>query len=130
MERHSQNGKLIAEYLKTNSNVEKVFWPGFEDHPNYEIARNQMRDFGGMVSILVNGGESAARRACEKFKLFFLAESLGGVESLSNHPAIMTHASVPSEEREKIGIADNMIRLSVGIEDPEDLIEDLSQALS
>jgi len=130
MQKHCENGKLIAEYLKTNPNVAEVLWPGFDDHPNHNIAKNQMRDFGGMVSILVNGDEEKARSVCEKFKLFYLAESLGGVESLSNHPAIMTHASVPPEERAKIGITDNMIRLSVGIEDPEDLIEDLGQALS
>jgi len=110
MQRHCENGRLIAEYLKTNPNVAEVLWPGFDNHPNHKIAKNQMKDFGGMVSILVNGDEEKTRSVCEKFKLFYLAESLGGVESLSNHPAIMTHASVPPEERAKIGISDNMIR--------------------
>lgn len=130
MERHSQNGKTIAAYLKNHPKVEKVYWPGFEDHPNHEIARKQMRDFGGMISFtLVGNKESDARKVMESFHLFALAESLGGVESLCGHPASMTHASIPKEEREKVGLVDSLIRLSVGVEDAEDLKNDLAKAL-
>ncbi|MEB2777951.1 cystathionine gamma-synthase [Algoriphagus sp. D3-2-R+10] len=131
MERHSQNGKTIAAYLKNHPKVEKVFWPGFEDHPNHLIAKKQMRDFGGMISFtLVGNKESDARKVMENFQLFSVAESLGGVESLCGHPASMTHASIPKEEREKVGLVDSLIRLSVGVEDAEDLKNDLANALS
>jgi cystathionine beta-lyase/cystathionine gamma-synthase len=110
--------------------VEKVWWCGFEDHPNYAIAKKQMRDFGGMMSFeLKNDSIDEARRVLSSTKLFALAESLGGVESLINHPASMTHASIPREERIKNGLSDSLIRLSVGVEDAEDLIEDLAQAI-
>lgn len=130
MERHSQNGKTIAAYLKNHPKVEKVYWPGFEDHVNHEIAKKQMRDFGGMISFTLKGNRLAdAKKVMEGFKLFALAESLGGVESLCGHPASMTHASIPKEEREKVGLVDSLIRLSVGVEDAEDLKNDLSSAL-
>lgn len=131
MERHSQNGKTIAAYLKNHPKVEKVYWPGFEDHPNHAVAQGQMRDFGGMISFtLIGNKESDARKVMENFQLFSLAESLGGVESLCGHPASMTHASIPKEEREKVGLVDSLIRLSVGVEDAEDLKDDLADALS
>ncbi|MEB2784938.1 cystathionine gamma-synthase [Algoriphagus persicinus] len=131
MERHSQNGKTIAAYLKNHPKVAKVYWPGFEDHPNHAIAKKQMRDYGGMISFtLVGNQESDARKLMENFHLFSVAESLGGVESLCGHPASMTHASIPKEEREKVGIVDSLIRLSVGVEDAEDLKNDLASALS
>lgn len=131
MERHSQNGKTIAAYLKNHPKVEKVYWPGFEDHPNHDIAKKQMRDFGGMISFTLKGNRlEDAKKVMENFKLFALAESLGGVESLCGHPASMTHASIPKEEREKVGLVDSLIRLSVGVEDAEDLKNDLAQALS
>ncbi|MFC3880378.1 cystathionine gamma-synthase [Algoriphagus namhaensis] len=131
MERHSQNGKTIAAYLKNHPKVEKVYWPGFEDHVNHEIAKKQMRDFGGMISFTLKGNSLAdAKKVMEGFKLFALAESLGGVESLCGHPASMTHASIPKEEREKVGLVDSLIRLSVGVEDAEDLKNDLSSALA
>ncbi|MBD3626697.1 cystathionine gamma-synthase [Cyclobacterium sp.] len=130
MERHSQNGKTIAAYLKNHPKVDKVYWPGFEDHPNHSIARRQMRDFGGMISFtLINNRLEDAIKVLEKFNVFVLAESLGGVESLCGHPASMTHASIPKEEREKVGLSDSLIRLSVGIEDAEDLKKDISKAL-
>ncbi|WP_262713338.1 cystathionine gamma-synthase [Algoriphagus aquimarinus] len=131
MERHSQNGKTIAAYLKNHPKVDKIYWPGFESHPNHEIAKKQMRDYGGMISFtLVGNKESAARKLMESFQIFALAESLGGVESLCGHPASMTHASIPKEEREKVGLVDSLIRLSVGVEDAEDLKNDLANALS
>jgi cystathionine beta-lyase len=131
MERHSQNGKTIAAYLKNHPKVEKVYWPGFEDHPNHAIAKKQMRDFGGMISFTLKGNRlEDAKKVMENFKVFALAESLGGVESLCGHPASMTHASIPKEEREKVGLVDSLIRLSVGVEDAEDLKNDLAQALS
>ncbi|WBL41686.1 cystathionine gamma-synthase [Algoriphagus halophytocola] len=131
MERHSQNGKTIAAYLKNHPKVEKVYWPGFEDHPNHAIAKKQMRDYGGMISFtLVGNQESDAVKVMGNFRLFALAESLGGVESLCGHPASMTHASIPKEEREKVGLVDSLIRLSVGVEDAEDLKNDLANALS
>lgn len=130
MQRHSENGRAVAEFLKQHPKVEKVYWPGFEDHPNYHIAKKQMKDFGGMVSFTTKGNSyKDAVRFTEKVKVFTLAESLGGVESLAGHPASMTHASIPKEEREKTGVVDSLIRLSVGIEDKQDLIQDLEQAL-
>jgi cystathionine gamma-lyase len=130
MERHCFNGKKIAEYLKTHPKIEKIYWPGFTDHPNHDIAKKQMRDFGGMISIVLKGaGIEDTFKIASSFKVFSLAESLGGVESLINHPATMTHASIPKAEREKAGVVDNLLRLSVGVEDVEDLIEDLKQAL-
>ncbi len=131
MERHCFNGRKIAEYLKTHPRIEKIYWPGFEDHPNHAIAKKQMRDFGGMISIVLkNADEGETFRIASSFKVFSLAESLGGVESLINHPVTMTHASIPKAERERVGVVDNLLRLSVGVEDVEDLLEDLKQALS
>ena len=130
MQRHCENGRAIAEYLRQHPKVEKVFWPGFENHPNHAVAASQMRDFGGMISFVLKGDKiEDAIAVLEKFKLFALAESLGGVESLCGHPATMTHASIPREERQKAGLSDSLIRLSVGVEDAEDLIEDLAQAI-
>ncbi|ADY28894.1 MULTISPECIES: cystathionine gamma-synthase [Cellulophaga] len=130
MQRHCENGKAIAYYLKNHPKVEKVFWPGFESSPNYEIAKNQMKDFGGMLSFIPKGANyNDAIEIIKKLQVFTLAESLGGVESLAGHPASMTHASIPKEEREKSGIVDALIRLSIGIEDENDLIEDLEQAI-
>lgn len=130
MQRHCTNGKQIAEFLDNHPKVGKVYWPGFPHHPNHQIARQQMNDFGGMLSFtLKDDSLQKAIRLMESVKLFTLAESLGGVESLINHPASMTHASIPKEEREKNGLSDSLIRLSVGIEDAEDLLEDLSTAL-
>jgi len=130
MQRHSENGKRIAHFLKSHPLVQKVYWPGFEDHANHDIAKDQMNDFGGMISfILKNDSQEAAFEVLKKFKVFSLAESLGGVESLVGHPASMTHASIPKEERLKAGLTDSLIRLSVGIEDVEDLIGDLTQAI-
>jgi len=131
MQRHCENGKAIAEYLKTHPNVDTVYWPGFENHPNHQIAKKQMKDFGGMISFTIKGNDfDKTIQTLEKLKVFTLAESLGGVESLVGHPASMTHASIPKEEREKTGVVDSLIRLSVGIEDAEDLIADLKQALN
>ncbi|MBN9292594.1 MAG: cystathionine gamma-synthase [Flavobacteriia bacterium] len=131
MERHCQNGRKIAEYLKNHPKIEKVYWPGFPEHPNHEIAKKQMRDFGGMISIVLKDKSvENTFRVASSFKVFSLAESLGGVESLINHPATMTHASIPKAEREKSGVVDNLLRLSVGVEDVEDLIADLEQALA
>jgi cystathionine beta-lyase len=130
MERHCQNGKTIAFHLKNHPKVENVFWPGFETHSNYAIGRQQMKDFGGMLSFTLKGNrQEDAIKVLESFKYFVLAESLGGVESLCGHPASMTHASIPKEERGKVGLSDSLIRLSVGIEDAEDLVKDISQAL-
>ncbi len=130
MQRHCENGKAIAEYLKSHPKIERVYWPGFEDHPNHKIAKKQMKDFGGMISFTTKGNNyKEAIRIVEKLKIFTLAESLGGVESLAGHPASMTHASIPKEEREKTGVVDSLIRLSVGIEDIDDLFEDLKQAV-
>ncbi|HQZ49948.1 MAG: cystathionine gamma-synthase [Chitinophagaceae bacterium] len=130
MKAHCENGKKIAEWLKSNPKVAKVYWPGFEDHPGYAVAKKQMRDFGGMISFeLKNDSVEEANRVLSSTHLFSLAESLGGVESLINHPASMTHASIPREERIKNGLSDSLIRLSVGIEDAEDLIEDLNKAI-
>lgn len=130
MQRHCENGKAVAHYLANHPKIEKVYWPGFETHPNHEVAKAQMDDFGGMVSFTTNGNNyDEAIRIVENLKVFTLAESLGGVESLAGHPASMTHASIPKEEREKTGVFDSLIRLSVGIEDEEDLIADLKQAI-
>lgn len=130
MQRHCENGKAVAEYLSQHPAVQRVYWPGFSDHPNHEVARAQMRDFGGMISFVTKGNDyQKAISIVEKLKVFTLAESLGGVESLAGHPASMTHASIPKAEREKTGVVDALIRLSVGIEDADDLIQDLAQAL-
>lgn len=130
MQRHCENGRAIARFLKNHPKIEKVYWPGFEEHPNYEIAKKQMHDFGGMISFVPKGSSyKDAIKIVEKLQLFTLAESLGGVESLAGHPASMTHASIPKEEREKSGVVDALIRLSVGIEDDADLIADLEQAI-
>lgn len=131
MKAHCENGKIIAHYLRNHPKVAKVYWPGFEDHPNHTIAAKQMRGFGGMMSILLHDDSlDAAKRLLTHTHLFALAESLGGVESLINHPASMTHASIPKAEREKVGVVDGLIRLSVGIEDSDDLIADLESALA
>jgi cystathionine beta-lyase/cystathionine gamma-synthase len=130
MRQHCENGKIIANWLRNHPKVGKVYWPGFEDHPGYAIAKKQMRDFGGMLSFtLKDDSVENAMRVLSSTKLFSLAESLGGVESLINHPASMTHASIPKEERVKNGLTDSLIRLSVGIEDAEDLMDDLATAI-
>jgi len=130
MQRHSENGKKIAQFLTEHPKVENVYWPGFKEHPNHSIARSQMRDYGGMISFSLKGNsKDDAFKVMSTFKIFTLAESLGGVESLTCHPATMTHTSIPAEEREKLGIVESLIRLSVGIEDIHDLIEDLDSAL-
>lgn len=130
MQRHCENGRVIAEFLKQHPKVDKVYWPGFTNHRNHDVAVRQMRGFGGMMSFtLKDDNQAAAFRVLEKTHLFSLAESLGGVESLIGHPASMTHASIPKEERLKTGVVDSLIRLSVGVEDVEDLISDLEQAL-
>jgi len=130
MQRHCENAAAIAHFLKQHSKIQKVYWPGFEEHPNHGVAKAQMNDYGGMLSFVTRGGDyNAAIKIIESLKLFTLAESLGGVESLAGHPASMTHASIPKELREKSGVVDSLIRLSVGIEDVRDLIEDLKQAI-
>ncbi|MEH6680763.1 MAG: cystathionine gamma-synthase [Sediminicola sp.] len=130
MQRHCENGRAVALYLRNHPKIGEVFWPGFEDHPNHHIAKAQMKDFGGMISFVPKGASyDDAIRIVEKLRLFTLAESLGGVESLAGHPASMTHASIPKAEREKSGVVDALIRLSVGIEDENDLIADLEQAI-
>lgn len=130
MQRHCENAKAIAEFLQNHSKVNTVYWPGITTHPNHELAKRQMRDFGGMMSFTLNNDNlEAAKEVLEKVKIFSLAESLGGVESLIGHPASMTHASIPKEERGQTGVVDSLIRLSVGVEDIEDLITDLEQAL-
>jgi cystathionine beta-lyase/cystathionine gamma-synthase len=130
MRQHCENGKAVANWLRHHPAVSHVFWPGFEDHPGHAIAKKQMRDFGGMISFeLKNNSIEEARRVLSSTSLFSLAESLGGVESLINHPASMTHASIPREERIKNGLSDSLIRLSVGIEDADDLIMDLEKAI-
>ncbi len=130
MQRHCENGKKIAEFLTTIPAIKKVYWPGFESHPNHDIAKEQMHDFGGMISFtLKNDTQKAAFEVLGKFKYFTLAESLGGVESLCGHPSTMTHASIPKADRDKVGITDSLIRLSVGIEDIDDLLDDLRQAI-
>ena len=131
MQRHCENGEKIARFLKEQPEIEKVYWPGFTDHPGHQVAKAQMDGFGGMISFIPKGSDfDKAISIVEKLQVFTLAESLGGVESLAGHPASMTHASIPKEEREKSGLSDSLIRLSVGIEDANDLIEDLKQALS
>ena len=130
MQRHCENAAAIAHFLKQHSKIQKVYWPGFDEHPNHGVAKAQMNDYGGMLSFVTKGGDyNAAIKIIESLKLFTLAESLGGVESLAGHPASMTHASIPKELREKSGVVDSLIRLSVGIEDVRDLIEDLKQAI-
>lgn len=130
MQRHCENGAKVAHWLRNHPKVDRVYWCGFEDHPNYAIAKKQMRDFGGMMSFeLKNDSMDEIKRVLSKTKVFALAESLGGIESLINHPASMTHASIPKEERLKNGLKDSLIRLSVGIEDVEDIISDLEQAI-
>lgn len=130
MQRHCENGEKIARYLKDHPKISKVYWPGFDDHPNHEIAKRQMRGFGGMISFVQNEDTlEQAEKTLSNFKLFSLAESLGGVESLVGHPAGMTHASIPKEKRIVGGLTDSLIRLSVGIEDIDDLIADLKQAI-
>jgi cystathionine beta-lyase/cystathionine gamma-synthase len=130
MQRHCENGIKVAHYLRQHSKVDKVYWCGFEDHPNHAIAKKQMRGYGGMISFtLKDDSVEAATKVLSSTKIFSLAESLGGVESLINHPASMTHASIPRERRIANGLADGLIRLSVGIEDAEDIIDDLAQAI-
>ena len=130
MQRHCENGEKIAHFLADHPKVGKVYWPGFPTHPNHEVAKRQMNGFGGMISfVLADDSLEKATQTVEQLQLFTLAESLGGVESLAGHPASMTHASIPKAEREKSGVVDGLIRLSVGIEDSDDLIEDLKQAI-
>jgi cystathionine beta-lyase/cystathionine gamma-synthase len=130
MKQHCENGEKIAHWLRNHAKVAKVYWPGFEDNAGYAIAKKQMRGFGGMISFeLKDDSMDAANKVLTGTHLFSLAESLGGVESLINHPASMTHASIPREERIKNGLSDGLIRLSVGIEDADDLIEDLKKAI-
>lgn len=130
MERHCFNGRAIASFLKSHKKIGKIYWPGFEDHPNHVVAKRQMKDFGGMLSFtLKDDSLEKAILLMESVELFSLAESLGGVESLINHPASMTHASIPKDERLKSGLVDSLIRLSIGVEDIEDLIDDLEKAL-
>ncbi len=130
VQRHCENGEVVANFLKNHSKVDKVYWPGFESHPNHDVAKKQMKGFGGMISFTLKGNKlEDALEIVKKVELFALAESLGGVESLIGHPATMTHASIPKEIREQSGVVDSLIRLSVGIEDAEDLIQDLEQAL-
>ena len=130
MERHCENASKIAKYLENHEKVDKLYWPGLKTHTNHDVACKQMKDFGGMISFTVkNGNFEKVKKITSSFKVFTLAESLGGVESLVNHPATMTHASIPKVERDKTGIVDSLIRLSVGIEDVKDLIDDLDQAI-
>lgn len=131
MRAHCHNARRIANYLHRHPRIDRLYHPSLPDHPGHELAKRQMKDFGGMLSFTLKGDSLEETRAVlERFKLFSLAESLGGVESLAGHPASMTHASIPRQEREKVGLKDSLIRLSVGIEDPEDLIADLTQALA
>tara|TARA_B100000965_G_scaffold233987_1_gene195989 strand:+ start:2274 stop:3440 length:1167 start_codon:yes stop_codon:yes gene_type:complete len=130
MERHCSNAEQIASFLESHNSIEKVIYPGLESHPQHDIAKKQMNGFGGMISVVLKGGLESARIFLERTELFSLAESLGGVESLIEHPAIMTHASIPPEIREEIGISDGLVRLSVGIESIEDLIEDIDKSLN
>ena len=130
VQRHCENGEKVVAFLNTHSKIKTVYYPGLPNHPHHEIAKKQMKGFGGMVSFTFKSGDKAdAILFLEKIKVFTLAESLGGVESLANHPALMTHASIPEEKRKEIGITDDLVRLSVGVEDADDLIEDLKQAL-
>ena len=131
MQRHCENTRKVANFLNSNAKVDQVYWPGFDFHQNHDIAKKQMDDYGGMVSFKLKGDNiKDAYKILERLKIFTLAESLGGVESLCGHPASMTHASIPKDEREKSGLSDSLIRLSVGIEDSEDLINDLEQAIN
>ncbi|MBL7799581.1 MAG: cystathionine gamma-synthase [Chitinophagales bacterium] len=131
MERHCANGEKMAHFLRNHPAVEKVYWPGFTDHPNHEIAKTQMRGFGGMISIVLkNKAIENTFKIASSFEVITLAESLGGVESLVNHPATMTHASIPKDVREAAGVVDNLLRFSIGVEDIEDLIEDMNNALN
>jgi len=130
VQRHCENAEMVAKFLLEHPKVSKVYWPGFESHPNHEVAKKQMRGFGGMISFDLKGNRMEdAHAIVKKVKVFALAESLGGVESLIGHPATMTHSSIPKEDREKTGVTDSLIRLSVGVEDAEDIIDDLRQAL-
>jgi cystathionine gamma-lyase len=129
MERHAENAMQVARMLEKHPRVERVIYPGLESHPQHAIARKQMSGFGGMITFFIKGGLPEARSFLEKVRIFTLAESLGGVESLIEHPAIMTHASIPAATREALGIHDNLVRISVGIEDARDLLADLQQAL-
>jgi cystathionine gamma-lyase len=129
MEQHCDNAERIAEHLSAHRAIERVIYPGLESHPHHAVARKQMRRFGGMVTVVLKDGLPASRKMLERVKIFTLAESLGGVESLIEHPALMTHASLPAERRAALGISDGLVRLSVGIEDGDDLIEDLENAL-
>ena len=130
VQRHCENGGKVAEFLDNHPKVKTVYYPGLTNHPHHEIAKKQMSGFGGMVSFtFVSGQKQEAIQFLEKLKLFTLAESLGGVESLANHPALMTHASIPEEKRKEVGISDDLVRLSVGVEDIDDLLNDLKQAL-
>ena len=130
MQRHNESAMRIAQWLEARSDIERVVYPGLPSHPQHEVAKRQMTGFGGMITIFLEGGLERSRTMLERVKLFALAESLGGVESLIEHPAIMTHASVPPAQRAELGIADNLVRLSVGIEDAEDIIADLEQSLA
>ena len=131
VQRHCENGEKVARFLATHPKIDKVYWPGFESHPNHEVAKRQMRGFGGMISFTLKGNQlEDALSIVKKVEIFALAESLGGVESLIGHPATMTHASIPKDVREQSGVVDSLIRLSVGIEDADDLIADLTQALA
>jgi len=131
MKAHCENGRQIAAFLKDHPKIDKVYWPGFPDHPNHEIAKKQMHDFGGMISFtLKDASLEETFRVAGSFQVFTLAESLGGVESLVNHPVTMTHASIPKEDRDKVGVTDNLLRLSVGVEDVDDLLEDLARVLN
>jgi cystathionine beta-lyase len=131
VQRHCENGEKVARFLAAHPKIDKVYWPGFETHPNHEVAKRQMRGFGGMISFNLKGNQlEDALNIVKKVEIFALAESLGGVESLIGHPATMTHASIPKDVREQSGVVDSLIRLSVGIEDADDLIADLTQALA
>ena len=130
MARHCENARLLAPWLEKHPRIDKVIYPGLPSHPQHQLAKEQMHDFGGMISMVVNGGIEGAKRFLSRCELFTLAESLGGVESLIEHPAIMTHASIPAEKRKALGIEDGFIRLSVGIEHSDDLLADLSFALN
>jgi cystathionine gamma-lyase len=130
MERHNTNAVVVADFLEGHPKVERVYFPGLPSHPQHELAKRQMQGFGGMVTAILKGGLEESRRFLERVEIFALAESLGGVESLIEHPAIMTHASLPTEQREALGIGDGLVRLSVGVEDADDLVADLAQALA
>ena len=130
MEKHCENASRVATFLQNHKAVEEIYYPGLSSHPQHDLAKNQMKGFGGMITIVLKGGLESAKSFLGRTKLFSLAESLGGVESLIEHPAIMTHASVPQNIREKLGIGDGLVRLSVGIESIDDLLQDLEQSLN